>query len=817
MVPGWDAAMNHRLTATAAIATVLASISLYPLISGASWFWPSVGAAAVAAAVGTLTRRRVLPVLVCATASLAGLLVYLTIVFAGPEALAGIVPTGSSLHHLWWLAGRGMDGTARYSPPVPPTPGILLLTVGGIGITAVAADLLAVRLRRPAVAGLPLLVLFCVPLTVNSHQSTFGATVAFCLGMMGYLAMLAADGRERLRVWGRLVTLWQAGPDDTTRRSSGPNTRELAASGRRIGLAAVVLALGVPLLLLPGTRDHKLFPGHGTGGGIGGFVSLPNPLAQMNNELHRSNPTNVMTLRTPDASPQYLQVYVLDELTATSWTLTPSPGVPLHGRRLPAAPGVDARMAVTTQRTGISLTSGLTGSQPAENFLPLPYPAQTVSVTGDWRADQGTLTMFSARTSLSGLAYSVTSKEPAPTEQQLQQSPAPPAAIVRDSLTVPAAFRQLSQLARKITQGKASAYDRAIALQRWFTGQGRFTYSLNVSQPDSSAALIQFLTKTRRGYCQQFAFAMAVLARLVGIPSRVGIGYTPGTYLGTGRWQVKTSDAHAWPELYFQGAGWLRFEPTPAGSAGQNTAFPPPYTLPQQATSPASPASGPAPAAVGAGAKASQTAPPGAHVRQDLSGAAAAGHKRSGSSIPIGPLVAAVLGLALITPRSARSLTRRRRWHGAGDDSRRAHAAWLELLDDLADHGIATPASESPRALATRVGAMMRPSPAENEALLRIARAQERANYAREPAASGTLRADVALVRRAVSRMSRRSARWYARLLPASALAPARAGLQQALDIFGWMDRITFRRSSREPHDAAGGGGTDTAGMARHA
>jgi transglutaminase-like putative cysteine protease len=817
MVPGWEVAMNHRLTATAAIATVLASISLYPLISGASWFWPSAGAAVVAAGVGTLTRRRVLPVLVCAAASLAGLLLYLTNLFAGPEALARIVPTGSSLHHLWWLAGRGLDGTARYSPPVPPTPGILLLTVGGVGITAVATDLLAVRLRRPAIAGLPLLVLFCVPLTVNSHRSTFGATVAFCLGMMGYLAMLAADGRERLRVWGRLVTLWQAGPDDTTRSPSGPNTRELAASGRRIGLAAVVLALGVPLLLLPGTRDHKLFPGHGTGVGVGGFVSLPNPLAQMNNELHRSNPANVMTLRTAEASPQYLQVYVLDELTTTTWTLTPSVGVALRGGRLPAAPGMSAQTPVITQRTGITLTSGLTGSQPAENFLPLPYPAQTVNITGDWRADQGTLTMFSPHTSLSGLSYSVTSRTPAPTELQLQQSPAPPAAIVRDDLTVPAAFRPLGQLARQITRGQASGYDRAIALQRWFTTQGRFTYSLSVSQPDSSAALIQFLTKTRRGYCQQFAFAMAVLARLVGIPSRVAIGYTPGTYLGTGRWQVKTSDAHAWPELYFQGAGWLRFEPTPAGSAGQNTAFPPTYTLPQQATSPTSPASGPAPAAAGSNPKTTQTAPPGAHVRQDLSGASATGRTRGGSSIPVGPLVVAVLGLALITPRSARSLTRRRRWLGAGDDSRRAHAAWLELLDDLADHGIATPASESPRALATRVGATMRLSPAENEALQRIAHAQERANYAREPAASGTLRADVALVRRAVSKMSGRSARWYARLLPASALAPARAGLQHALDVFGWMDRITFRRSSREPHDTAGDGGADTTGLARHA
>ena len=383
--------------------------------------------------------------------------------------------------------------------------------------------------------------------------------------------------------------------------------------------------------------------------------------------------------------------------------------------------------------------------------------------------------MFSPNTSLSGLGYSVTSDEPDPTAAELQRSPAPPAAIAQRRPHRPGAFRQLSALARQITHGQTSGYGRAVALQRWFTSEGKFTYSLNVSQPDSSAALINFLTKTRRGYCQQFAFAMAVLARLVGIPSRVAIGYTPGTYLGNGRWQVKTSDAHAWPELYFQGAGWLRFEPTPAGTAGQGTAFQPAYTLPVLPASPVSPAAGPA-ARPRAGPPRGLRPPAraGAHVRQDLGGAAATQGKRRGTSTPFGILAAAVLGLALITPRSARSLTRRRRWLRASDDSGRAHAAWLELLDDLVDHRIACPASESPRALAARIGVTMRLAPAENEALLRIARAEERAHYAREPVASGTLRADVATVRRAVSRGSGRAARWYARLLPASALGPAR-------------------------------------------
>ena len=90
---------------------------------------------------------------------------------------------------------------------------------------------------------------------------------------------------------------------------------------------------------------------------------------------------------------------------------------------------------------------------------------------------------------------------------------------------------------------------------------------------------------------------MAVLARLLDIPSRVAVGYTEGSPIGHDRWDVRTSDAHAWPELYFQGAGWLRFEPTPSGSGGQATARQPAYTLPLLLTTPGGAQGVPAPAA----------------------------------------------------------------------------------------------------------------------------------------------------------------------------------------------------------------------------
>ncbi len=105
----------------------------------------------------------------------------------------------------------GSTDASRYAPPAPQLRGLVLLATGGIGITAVLADLIAVRLRSAALAGLPLLVLFTVPITMNAQHEGLGTAVVFCLGTAGYLAMLSADGRERIRVWGRLVSLWRSG------------------------------------------------------------------------------------------------------------------------------------------------------------------------------------------------------------------------------------------------------------------------------------------------------------------------------------------------------------------------------------------------------------------------------------------------------------------------------------------------------------------------------------------------------------------------------------------------------------------------------
>jgi transglutaminase-like putative cysteine protease len=795
--------VNNRLTVTAALASAAASTGLFLLIIGGDWFWGGLGAIIVVAVIGTLTRLRVLPPVVCLLAALGGLLLYLNLVYGAKSSFLHLFPTGTSLGALWRLGLQGLNDTRRLASPVPPLREIVFLATAGIGLVAVLTDLIAVRLRRPALAGLPLLVLFSVPVANGAGKNTAGDAIVFCLGMAGYLALLSADGRERLRLWGRVVTPWTPAPDEPAEElSSGPSTRALAASGRRIGLAAVALALFVPVLV-PSLQAHKIFPsdhhGPGFGPGTGHQGAALAPLVQMTHQLNESRPSVVLTYHTTDPHPQYLQMYVLGTLTGTSWETSPGRGVHVDGTAtLPPVPGRPA-VRWPTVTTTIRVHGNALGNG---QFLPVPYAPRELSVQGSWDADPSTLMLYTASQSLDGLQYSVNSLDVDPV--QLDAGALPPGSMGQ-YLSVPEAYQSLGPLAREIVEGQKGPGAKAAALESYFLDSGRFTYSLTPPTPPSGEnAVWYFLKRSKTGYCQQFAFAMAVLARLLGIPSRVVVGYTAGTRTGPGNYVVRSSDAHAWPELYFQGYGWLRMEPTPSGTqVGQGTAIPPTYS------------------AGGAGAAGQSTSKNGSTTPfkdraqpgpQRTSGPFNLSHKggllangqagkkarKGDSGLPLLLIaLAALLVIGLITPRVTRSLIRRRRWLTARSDAARAHAAWSELLDDLTDYGIRHGPGETPRAVEKRVARRIRLTESGREALLRITQAEERASYATEPTPSGTLRADVAKVRGAISASVTEGSRWHARLLPASAAERARQALSHAFDLFGWLEVATGRARRR--------------------
>ncbi len=860
--------MSLRLTLTAAIATVAASIALHPLIASSTWFWEGVGAVIVVAGTGSLTRLRLLPAAVCLLAGALGLLLYVNLVFSGEHSFAGVLPTRDSLAGLVHLNSTGWAEAARFAPPVPGLRGVTFLAVGGIGLAALFTDLLAVRMRRAAAAGLPLLALFSATVASKASAPFIEEAAIFCAGVAGYLALLVTDGRERIQLWGRLVSVRhaarlrhvpaarsaeQAGRGPGHRPGHGPahaeempqpDTHALAAAGRRVGMAATVAALLVPLLI-PGLHMRDLFGGGpGTGGqGSGSAVTLPKPLVQLDQQLHRTSRQNILTYHSDSLDPPYLRIYALDlPPTAVTWGLFLQQVTGLGGGQMPAAPGLQTAFSRRTH-TRVTVARGVAGTvfsgSHTENFLPMPYPAVLVDGAGSgWAVDPDTLMTWSS-SSISGMKYTVTSKDVEPTPQELRVAQPPTPGISAQELSVPTGYNSLGSLARQVTSGAVTSYDKAAELQQWFTEPGRFTYSLNASEPNTPAGLQDFLLHTRRGFCQQFAFAFAVLARLLGIPSRVAVGYTAGTPMGHGNWRVTTSDAHAWPELYFQGAGWLPWEPTPAGTeVGQGTAKPPTYTIPSGGPS----GSGGTQGQVSPGSIGTLQGQPGGsgisqHQRfvpdENVAGAKSPRHRSQWlwwllipaallliiMLLPLGARLCTRVWRMLIITRGAAPVRRRIRRRtaagamgaaargGAGaartaadrtaaDDAAdtarsRIHAAWLEIRDDLEDFGIGCRAHESPRALMRRVGATAGLPPPPLDALRRVALAEERASYAASLAGPAALRPDVLAVRRAIAASVPWRTRWRARVFPASKLSALRQTSGHALDVFGWMEIAT--------------------------
>jgi transglutaminase-like putative cysteine protease len=899
--------VNVRMTVTTAVACVLASIDLLPLFSDSLWFVIAVGAVAVVAGAGLLTRLRPLPAPACLLAAVAALLLYLNLIFEVRHSWVLVIPTPGSVSRLWDLIGAGIHDAGRYAPPAPDRPGLLLLAAGGVGITAVAADLIAVRLRSTALAGLPLLVLFTVPVMMNAPHDQLTTGLGFCLGGAGYLAMLSADGRERIRVWGRLISLWRPAPryggfqppqDDGAGfdgpgalggppepgarhrreggiRVPGPDTRALAAAGRRIGLASIVLALAVPLIV-PGLHPSKLFssgPGiGGTGGSGGDTLGLPGALSQAVTQLHENRPHAIFTYRTNATASQqaneaeYFRQYVFDTLGDSGWQVDDytARSIPLSSIPAPAglAPAISVQTLTTTVTAGRNFPGP--GSQPV--FLPLPYPAIQVNAPGKWKADPD-LMVYSSSESIAGRPYSVVSDLVDPTQAQLASVPRlTKTAALDPDLKLPASYQTaaLKKLADSNTSGQASEFGKVNALASWLSGT-QFIYSLDARNITSETTLVNFLTKIKSGFCVQYAYAMTVLTRLLGIPARFVVGYTGGTRLADGSYQVRDIDAHAWTEVYFPTLGWIRFEPTPAG---QGTANAPNYMTGGaghgqlgadpvvSATAPAGSLKSPPPGSAGgrlvkpgaagetqagghgpadtpwaaialaviaalvlAFALVAIVAPPAQRVAGQLEavrlrrphaataligiGVAAAlvalalyrllartaGLNLGVGWAAVGIAFGATAAVALIVPAVFRLALRRWRWMRAADDIGRAHAAWREFHDDLADFGLSSRPSEPPRSLAARVTTTL-PAPAA-EAVARLALAEERASYAPHPAESEQLRHDGTTARRGLAAAARRPVRWRAAVFPASmmtALAEAAARLP---------DRATALRSRR--------------------
>ncbi|MFE1168996.1 transglutaminaseTgpA domain-containing protein [Nocardiopsis sp. NPDC058789] len=767
----------------AALVSMLAALPLLGgLIRGEGWWGPAVVlmvAVTLVSALYRLTGRTSFPVpflqLVVAA------LLFTPILTPGTGFL-GVVPTSATVERAWVLFEQGVNSINTSTPPIPTTTGLQLIVALTFLVFMMTADFLAVTARCPGMVGGLVLALIVVPLAVNGAGLSW-AQAAVCAA--GYVSLLATDMWVRGREWGVRV------PDGHT-----PGSR-FAAGAAQLGTVvvaasvAILVALSLPLMVPSLRTDAVHTMADGVEFGASGSVTTTHPLVSLRRDLAASSDRTVLTYRSDAEAPDYLRTYVLDEFGGENWTMSP-----VHtgrdsalGNPLPLPPGWsrDSAASVTTEVT-------MASDAPGTEFLPLPYPARSVDVTGDWYVDPDTLMVFSTDTPPSGFGFTVESAENNPEARDLADA-GQPTGLSSDLLDLPSDLDgRVQELTDSLTADADSAYGRALALQDFFTG-GDFTYDLSPpAVPNGADPLSHFLLDDRVGYCEQFAGAMAVMARQADIPARVAVGYTAGQQRGDGQWSVSVGDAHAWPELYFEGSGWVRFEPTPASSQGQGTASVPEYAggdgVPEGTPDPApSPSDSPEPSQSpedDPSASPSEAASPTPEEDEEESGDSGASASEDGAgsgAAPWWPVAAGLLGglLLLAAPALVRSVIRwSRRAAVASGGVAAAHTAWRELRDTCLDLGVEWTLTESPRATAARLGTV-RPDgtslPSEaHAAVWRLALAEEAARYAPDPGDvqhtdGARIAADLATARSGAHGTATRGDRWRALLLPRS-LAP---------------------------------------------
>ncbi len=551
-----------RLTLCATLASLLTAFSLLPLASPMTWFARALLLVLLQAGLGAAVRRAPVARPVTVLAQVLITLMLITLAFAPRQAVLLVLPGPQALQHLGHLVGQGVTDVGQYAIPAPVTAGIRLLLVGGVMVVALLVDVVAVSYASAAVAGLPLLALYSIASGLGSGS---GRWVWFLPAAGGYLVLLLAEGRDRLSRWGRVFSgtprRGPSGAPQPVREGDGPPPTA-ARSGRRIAAMALGAALVVPLVL-PSLNGGLLGPAAGTGLGRGGDITTIDPVVSLQNSLNQPDDHEVLAYRTSSDQGLYLRIVTLDRFDVDSWqpsrrTVTAVPST------LPQPQGLGAGV-----RTGQIISSVATASDYQDNYLPLPYPATRVAVNGQWRYEPvGRDIVGAGHQTTSGVKYQVSSLDLDPTAAQLASAPPPPAALKAEYTRVPSNLPPVvAGTARSVTRGATNDYEKAFKLQTWFTTTGGFTYDTDVAPGHGPQAIADFL-KDKRGFCVHFAFSMAAMARTLGIPARVDVGFVPGTQQGNGTWKVGVKDAHAWPELYFQGIGWTRFEPTPSrGSA----------------------------------------------------------------------------------------------------------------------------------------------------------------------------------------------------------------------------------------------------------
>nr|WP_052478230.1 DUF3488 and transglutaminase-like domain-containing protein [Kibdelosporangium sp. MJ126-NF4]CEL16879.1 FIG001454: Transglutaminase-like enzymes, putative cysteine proteases [Kibdelosporangium sp. MJ126-NF4]CTQ91892.1 FIG001454: Transglutaminase-like enzymes, putative cysteine proteases [Kibdelosporangium sp. MJ126-NF4] len=550
-IRGPEPTANNVTPIFAALTTLCASTALSGVIDGGVWLGHAAVAIIVVAGSGMALRAMRFPILLVGLAQLFALMCLVVALFT-TEGVLGFLPGPAAVEQIGDVLRDAVTVVQTGVPPVEPALPVLCLVVIAIGLVAVLVDSLAVAAGTPAASGLVLLCVYAVPASLADEMLPWWS---FVLGASSYAMLLAVDGTHKHQQWrGR-----------TGRSGGGSN------AGAPVALVSVamVLALAFGAIFTPIGTIGQL-PGNvgGAGAASGGFAlkaftSLRGMLDQKgNHELYR--------VRGLSDDRRYLRSLTLKQFDSGSWQI--GAGMPTGTRltgELPLEPGRSPNGATTKVDIEPILAD--------DNWAPVyNSPRQIEGLPGDASFDELSGTVYTRRTRKFD-RYIEYADLAQPTYEQLRQSPAANGEVPPQYTELPQLNSQITDLARSLTAGKSSQWDKVLALKGYFSPENGFAYRTDTGRPTSQDALADFLFRGKVGFCEQYASAMAVLVRAAGIPSRVAIGFTSGYPVSDYR-SITTQDAHAWVEVFFPQYGWITVDPTPLADG---RAYVPPYMNPQ--------------------------------------------------------------------------------------------------------------------------------------------------------------------------------------------------------------------------------------------
>lgn len=633
----------------------------------------------------------------------------------------GLAGAGGLIDSLVLLTSDGVEAIRSQAPPLVASPGTTWLVLLLAAVLTLVLELLVNGLEQPGWAVAPLSLAFVMSsLIVRDDLSALQA--APVIG--GYL----------------LVLLSSSGPGSATGTASRSGPFQASRAATSTGLA--VIALVVSMLVAPLVPLGPKQPWNNSG--PDGPIQLADPTVRLNQDLLRPEDSPVLTYRPDNDQPTYLRTVALSTVTAEGARL-----LPMRLSRF----GVDGAYDYPGERVKLDVQMA---DVPSE-YLPVPFAVNDFNAAGAWSYDPDTLSVVAAgrdrMEQTRNLSYSTDSTLPNPTRQEIEAAGAggglnPVLSEIPEGLDP-----QVSTLTSEVVADAETAGQKALAIQSYLRSDA-FTYSLDAPGTSDSNAINSFLLSDQSGYCIHFSAAMIVMARMQGIPSRMAVGFAPGERQDDGSYQVTSHDAHAWPELYFEGLGWVPFEPTPAFSgdpdntdpASQPSASPSPEPSPSPSSAPAEPSATPTPTA--APDEPSGTPDEGAGWLGGLG------------------WVALVL-LLLACPAFTRIVQRRLRLRPGRDSTELTDGAWDEARATLRDYGRQWPPG-SPGPVALSLAGEL---PGEAAAALgAIARTVERSRFSRDAGNPENLAAQVSALRASLRTEASRGRRLLALALPPSLL-----------------------------------------------